>query len=304
VGFARLTLAHRPRRLGFRVDVGFGDLTELLFRSDPASLQHPDVSRWLSYFTQTFVSVDLPIGRGLRIDAGKFATPVGYEGNESIANWNYSRGLLYEWAEPSIHTGLAAAYSPSRRIAFSSFVLNGWNVNIPEGAALRSFAVAAVWKPSDALRTTLVYMGGPERDPIQFDIRTSTWRNLLDASVVWTPERRISFVLTGDYGHDAARGGVDWWGVAGYARLDPSGWFDAAVRAELLSDPQGFVTGTAQTVAEVTSTLDVHWLDGQRRIATRLEYRHDQSSAAVFEPASSDPRGRQETLTAALLATF
>ncbi len=304
IGFARLTLAHRPHRFGFRIDAGFGDTTDALFRSDPASLQHPGIARWSSYVTQAFATIDLPLGRGVQIDAGKFATPVGYEGNESIANWNYSRGLLYDWAEPSLHTGIRATVAPSDRFALSSFLLNGWNTNVLDGNGLRSFALAAMWKPNSVFGITVVDIGGLERDPVRFANRALAFRNLVNASATWNPERHLSFVLTGDYGHDAARGGVDWWGVGGYARVEPTRYFDLAMRAELLADPQGFVTGVAQHVAEVTSTIDAHWIRGSTRFVARLEYRHDQSSATSMAPASTSPRNRQDTLTAALLATF
>jgi hypothetical protein len=305
IGFARVRLAHRPRRhVGFLVDVGFGDTTDALYRSDPASLQQPDVAQWLSHITQAFVTVDLPIGRGLRVDAGKFATPVGYEGNESLENWNYSRGLLYDWAEPSLHTGFRTTYAPNRALSFSGFLVNGWNTNFAGGTGLRSFALSANWKPRDEVGLAVVYMGGLERDPIQFANTALTFRHLVDATLTLSPSRRFSFVVTADYGHDHARGGDDWWGVGGFARIDPSRWFDAAMRIEVLDDRDGFVTGTPQSVAEVTSTLEVHSGAQPARIAFRIEERHDQSTAFVFDAQGPATRSRQDTLTAALIAAF
>jgi len=44
LGYARVTLAHRPRRVGFRVDAGAGDTATVFAEQDPASDFHPEVA--------------------------------------------------------------------------------------------------------------------------------------------------------------------------------------------------------------------------------------------------------------------
>ena len=46
------------------------------------------------------------MGKSLQVDAGKFVTHMGFEVIESKDNWNYSRGLLFQFAIPYFHTGV------------------------------------------------------------------------------------------------------------------------------------------------------------------------------------------------------
>jgi len=104
----RATIAHRPDWFGFRVDAGLGDMPNAFLRYDPAATAHPGLSRGLSYLEQAFVTVVVHAGRGVSVDVGKFGTPLGLEDNETPANWNYSRSLLFTVGEPTYHTGVRA----------------------------------------------------------------------------------------------------------------------------------------------------------------------------------------------------
>ncbi len=73
-------------------------------QSDPAATQYPGLARGLSYIEQAFVTVRPPPVPEFAVDVGKFSTPIGFEDNESITNWNYSRSLLFTLAEPTYHT--------------------------------------------------------------------------------------------------------------------------------------------------------------------------------------------------------
>ena len=79
-------------------------------------------------------------------------------------------------------------------------------------------------------------------------------------------------------------------------------WLAATVRAEEFLDPDGFTTGTRQRVAEMTATLEVKREISRATAITRLEYRHDQSDARVFEAAA--PALTQDTLTLAVMLFF
>ena len=63
---------------------------------------------------QLFVSYIAPIGKGLRIDGGKFVTHMGYEviGGYDGYNDNFSRGFIFGYGIPFTHTGLKA-HTPS-----------------------------------------------------------------------------------------------------------------------------------------------------------------------------------------------
>jgi hypothetical protein len=301
IGLLRATLARYPRWLGFRVDLGIGETADDYYREDPGAAADPDLARALSHVGQAFVSAAIAVGRGLQIDVGKFGTPVGFEDNEAISNWNYSRGLLYLFAEPSVHTGARASLRATSALSLSAFLVNGWNSNVVGGNGMRTFAGAASLRPRDGLEMTLVYMGGLERAPTRLSDPTLTFRSVLDAYVSYAPIRQLSLAVAGDYGNDQYGNGASWYGLSGYARIQPRPWFAAAVRAEVLTDPQGFLTGTRQSQGEVTATLELQRRVGPARYVTRLEYRHDQSTAFVYESGIGYSRSLQDTLTLALL---
>ena len=306
LGILRLTAAHAPDPFGFRLDVGVGDLPDAYLRSDPAASEHPEVSRALSYVEQAFVTMTLPIGsaRPLRLDAGKFETPIGLEDNEAIENWNYSRSLLYLLAEPSFHAGLRATYRPIDELAVSAYWVNGWDANVLDGNGMRALAGAVTWNPSERVEAVVDYMGGLERAPTHLADPTLTFRHALDAYVTFDLTRRVSFACTADYGHDAAGGGVHWWGVGGYVQVHVTDWLAGAVRGEHYEDPDGFTSGAKQRLAEITTTLEARDRVGPLTVIGRLEYRHDQSDARVFE--TSGPQGslQQDTVSVSAVTVF
>jgi len=65
------------RRYGFRVDLQFGQATETL-QGNPANEPRPDIYRNIF---QAYGSYVLPVGHGLQVDMGKWASSLGIEGN-------------------------------------------------------------------------------------------------------------------------------------------------------------------------------------------------------------------------------
>lgn len=304
LGMARVTLAHRPETFGFRLDLAVGDLPDGYLRLDPAAGAHPEVSRALSYLEQGFVTAIAPIGRGLRIDAGKFETPVGLEDNEALENWSYSRSLLYLLAEPSYHTGLRVTYRPAEAIAVSGYWVNGWDANVLDGNGMRAFGGAVTWNPSTRVEAVVDYMGGLERAPTRLADPTLAFRHALDAYVAYELSERVSLACTVDYGHDDAGGGASWWGVGGYLRYRVVDWLAANVRGEHYEDPDGFTSGARQRLAEITATLEARDRLGPLAVIGRLEYRRDQADTRVFETSSSRLSPRQDTLSLSVVTAF
>jgi hypothetical protein len=303
VNLLRLTLAHRPDWLGFRIDAGVGDTPNAYLRYDPAATAYPGLSRGLSYLEQAFMTAAIPAGRGVSIDVGKFGTPVGLEDNETPSNWNYSRSLLFTVGEPTYHTGVRVTTRATDELALSAFWLNGWNTNVLDGNGMRSFALAATWEDRKT-DVVLVYAGGLEHPPTHLSSPSLAFRNELDGSVVYALRRWLSFAATADYGLDTSSGGVTWWGVGGYARWGLLPWLAGVARGEHYADPQGFTTGTAQRVAEGTVTAEASTHVGPVKLIGRLEYRRDQSDEPLFRAAAQRTLTHQDTSTLGLMAAF
>jgi hypothetical protein len=291
INWLRHRLAHRPGTFGFRVDLGLGDTATTYFLDDPAHLQYPELSRWLSHVGQAFVTVAL--SKALAIDVGKFDTPIGLEDNEGLTNWNYSRSFVFTWDEPSLQTGVRATYVISPKLAVALFWLNGWDANIVDGTDMRSYAATVRWNPIESLEAVVVYAGGLERG-LQ-DPTTLGFRNLLDGYATYAITHSFSLAATADYTPQFD-------GAAFLARVAPLDGLAGAVRVERFSDPSGLATGTSQALDEVTATLEGRRVVRGVTLVTRLEYRHDWSNADSFEHGGSYER-TQQTLTLALLAS-
>ncbi len=300
----RLTVAHHPDLIGFRLDVGVGDMPNAYLAADPASTTHPDLSRWLSYFEQGFVTATLPVGGGVSVDVGKFDTPVGLEDNETMQNWNYSRGLLFALGEPTYHTGLRVTYPVTDSLGISAFWLNGWNTNVAEGNGMRSFAVAGSWRPSETMDLVVTYAAGPERAPTYLSDPRLAFRNIVDVYGSFAPRPWLILAATADYATDASSGGVSWWGVGGYARCLLLPWLAGVARAEHFSDPDGFTTSVRQRVDEITATAEATTHVAGLKLVGRLEYRHDQSDQPVFVSAGANRVTRQDTGTLGVMTAF
>jgi hypothetical protein len=94
---------------------------------------------------------------------------------------------------------------------------------------------------------------------------------------------------------------VHWNGIAGYARVQANKWFVVAPRVEWFQDPQGFMTGAAQTLKEVTLTSEVKVA---ANILWRIEFRRDVSDVASFKQDTGAFVKHQNTIGFGLLYSF
>ena len=317
-----------PGDFGFRIDLAMGTVAKVaaasgLFR-DPTTGVAGDFD-----LQQAFASYIVPIGKGLRIDAGKFVTPVGAEFIEGYDGYNdnFSRGLLFTWAIPFTHTGLKLSYAFNDKIAASVMLVNGWD-NVIDNNSAKSFGVFLTITPVAPLAIYLNYIGGPEQNNDNTD-----FRHLADVGVVYKPTARWSFTLNADYGFDAnavkpapmvpttmdpsagmgmgtpdagtvagaAASNAQWVGVAGYVRSQITRRFALILRGEAFWDLDGYRTGTAQRILEATLTPELHLTDA---LVARADLRIDNSDQPVFQRSDGLVRHYQPTLGLNMLYAF
>lgn len=269
------------RRVGFRADVGFGPTATWVNSVDPDDGA-------LKYLQQGYVSVLAPVGRGMQVDVGKFNTPIGAEPTETAYNWNYSRSLLFAWAAPYYHVGVRAALPVSDTVTVTGFLLNGWN-NARDNNSAKTGAAQVSWKVLPALTLSQAWMGGPEGPN-----GAVGWRNLYDTIATWTVTPRLSLMGNVDIGRDTVNGQTAaWQGVAAYARFSVLPTWALTPRFEVFEDRDGFATGTAQTIREITLTSEHTVVRG---LSLRVEYRRDWSTVDFFEYKEDQFRPQQNTI--------
>jgi hypothetical protein len=262
---------------------------------------------------EAYGSGRLPVGNGLTLRAGKWATLVGYEVLEAPNDLNFSRSFLYTLGTPYTHVGALLSYPVTDWVSVTVGLIDGWdNAEINHWG--RSFIGQFAFSPVKDLTANLNWIEGPEQLTSNHHPR---W--LVDGVVTWTGLKPFtlgfnldlagqsdepSLVATGRQ-HTQAY----WWGVAGYATYDWTDKLRTALRLEYFADPQGVrngvtAPGTHLSLGEVTITLQYKiW----RGLVGRLEFRHDSASQEVFNPPryGLPPTSKnQNTLTVDMYYSF
>jgi hypothetical protein len=294
-------------------------MSELRFGNAGAAVGPSNGDMW-KYIQQATVGYRLNVGRGLMLDGGIFLSPIGPESVAAKDNWNWSRSYLFTLL-PYYHAGIRASYEFASGLTVGASVVNGWNgiTDVNDGKSV----IASVSRAGGDVEWSLLYMGGFERPT--GSPAGMPWRSLLDAVVTMRVSRRLQLRVHADVGFDGlpGDGGGYWLAGAVYARFQAAPWLYLALRADLFHESIGtsvdgsnggaapaIFTG-AGWVASQTATLDVRPHDN---ISLRLEYRHDESDAALFfrgavsgdgmsAPWVTNARG-QDTLTLGATAWF
>jgi hypothetical protein len=237
---------------------------------------------------QAFVSYIANAGTGLRFDAGKFVTSMGYELIEGYDgyNTNYSRSLLFNYAIPLTHTGLKASYSFSPKVSLMGIVANGWD-NAVDNNKGKSFGGMLTILPAAPVALYFNYMGGPEKADTNGFVR-----HVGDFVATVKVSDALQLAFNADYGIEQGaslvKAGDDavWSGVAGYATITPpASPFSLGLRLETFKDDGGTRLGYGKVRAnEFTITPAFKF---GRNIVVRPEARFDW----VDQPVFSDDNG-------------
>jgi len=268
---------------------------------------------------EAYASFLVPMGNGLTLKAGKWATLIGYESYESPKNLNFSRDFLYTIGTPYTHTGALATYPFARWLTVTLGFTNGWDAADNNNGYLRAIGQVA-FIPSDKLSVTTSFHVGPEQNRSQMrDGVNHRW--IVDTTILYTGIDKLTLAANFDFAgeqndpalvalgtrrHNDAR----WGGIAGYVAYDWTKALRTVLRAEYFGDPQG--VRSSETVApghnvdlvSLTATVEYKiW----RGLVGRLEYRHDEASRKAFSLQNhglTPTSHAQDTMTAALYYSF
>jgi hypothetical protein len=271
--------ASAPGEGGFRVDLMAGaSIPKVVAASGLFRDELTGKAQDIDLF-QAFVSYIAPVAKGIRIDAGKFATHMGYEvveGRDSYGD-NASRSLLFGWAIPFTQTGLRVSYPFSEKLSAQVHLVNGWD-DVKDNNSAKSFGAQLLYTPSPSISAALNVVSGPEKAG-----NTADRRDALDFWASWKATERLTLAVNADTGaeqNDLPDGGrATWSGVAIYAGYRFTDRLSLNLRAELFRDRDGARTGVSQTLREVTLTPE--WKLG-KDIRVRGDLRYDRSDEPVF----------------------
>jgi hypothetical protein len=303
------------RRYGFRLDLQFGQATATL-QGNPVNEPRPEIYRNIF---QAYGSYVAPVGHGIDIDFGKWASSLGIEGNYTKDQMNYSRSYYFYFL-PFYHAGVRTSYKFNDRLAINYWIDNGTNQTEPSNG-YKDELFGYVLQPAKTLSWTVNYYLGQEHPdtvattnctvPVQpglcvapIDPAPNGKLHIFDSYATWQVLPRFTLAAEGDYvierqwanaapGESSAPSHVD--GGAAYAQYQLTPRTALAGRAEYLSDRGGLFSNTTQALKETTGTYKYNFGDG---FDAFLEYRRDWSNRPYFitsNPAA--PSSHQDTTT-------
>lgn len=218
-----------------------------------------------------------PVGKGLTLQGGIFASLIGYDSLYAKDNFNYTRPWGADFT-PYLMLGVNAAFPFTDKLTGTFYVVNGyWHLasanNVPSsGVQLAYKATSQV-----TVKETMLY--GPHQSNTSLEF----WRFLSDTIV----EHRTDKFVIAFNGHFSTErvDNVDpfraWWVAAQLPmRRNVSGPWSVAVRPEFAWDSDGRWTLAEQRVAALTSTLEYRAPYKWANTIVRLEYRVDDSRGA------------------------
>ena len=307
------------RRFGARVDFQYGQATETLQGSAVNELR-PQVYRPLFQAYGTYV---FPVGSGLTLDFGKWASALGFENNYTKDQINYSRSYYFNFL-PFYHMGFRASYNFTPRFSFTYMLTNGAQ-QTEDFNGFKSQHFSFVLKPTNTIAWTInYYFGQEQRDvnailnpglpagptqpglPISKIIPAPDGReHIFDTYISWSTTQKLTLGAEADYfinrlfSHSAP---VHVDGGAAYIRYQLTPKFALAGRGEYLSDRGGAFSGVTQALKETTATAEYKFAEG---FLARMEWRRDFSNHPFFlTDVANVLKKQQNTATLGLVWWF
>ena len=284
---------------GARLDLQWGQATETL-QANAANELRPEIYRAIFQAYGTYV---IPVGTGITVDFGKWASSLGIEGNYTKDQINYSRSLWFNYL-PFYHMGVRVNYKVNDVLGLNYWVTNGTEQTEPFNGykdELFGFTV----QPRKSVNWTVNYYLGQEHPDVIFFPNATAGSlsslptlqgvpfepiqnapkghlNIVDTYATIQASPKLELAFEGDYVNerlytDSLPGYT--YGGAWYLRYQILPKLALAGRGEYLADHAGLFSGASQVLREATLTAEYKLGEG---FLTRLEWRRDFSNQPYF----------------------
>ena len=230
--------------------------------------------RGLRHLGLADVSYVAPVGKGLTVQGGIFASLIGYDSLYSKDNLSYTRPWGADYT-PYLMMGVNASYPFNDKLTGTLFLVSGYwhlaNANsVPSSGGQLTYKLT----PSLTLKETV--LAGPHQASTSLEY----WRFLSDSIVERKTDRAtvaLEYIYSGE--NVAVPGSPRALMMAGQL---PIHWafnkrLSATLRPEVFWDRNGRWTLARQTVKAITTTLEYRIPYRQASAILRLEHRYDDS---------------------------
>ncbi len=288
LALAEFTIKKTKGEVGFLLDLDFG------LMADMNSLD--EVGKHVGQAILTYSPAWAP---GLVIDFGKMATHVGYELIKSKDNWQYSRSTTFGYGSPFWNTGLHIGYAVSPSLTLSGYLYNNSvNNGLYATSTQKTLGAQVKYAPSSNFAMIYNFISGGDMSGAQ------NKKTIHEANITYTHNDQLAFALELLAGQDSPPAGATFWkGITAHMKYKPSAFYSFSPRFEVFDDSNGASTFTnvAHTLYGVTLTNSFYLTP---ELETRLEFRADQSSKAVFTRGDGGTTNLQATATIGVLYNF
>jgi hypothetical protein len=150
---------------------------------------------------QAFIDVNVPIGNGLKLRAGKFVSLMGYETIDPRNNPFYSHSYIFS-VLPFTFTGLVGFYNLNDQWALAGGVTRGWDQCLEDNNGSIDLLGQITYKPNQQWSAILKFTVGPENDR-----DSSHYRTAINAITTWQATEKLKLGLEALYVYDGGRNG-------------------------------------------------------------------------------------------------
>jgi len=292
-------------------------------------------------FQELYAEYILPVGNGLKVQAGKINTLIGYEVINSYENANFSRSFMFGLGQAFTTTGVRFTYTFHPMVTASFGVVNGWD-NVDDNNKGKTIEYLVALTPHEKFGVSWYGSYGPEQANRQFGDLTSgsaagnpSAKRFANGLIITAkPTDKDTVILEPYYVNEAnnparaanpnLKANARWNGLAGYLIHDFTDQWSFRFRGELFEDAGGFRTcggtfnnagGTntcfgATGTTPATPVAQTLWevtptlqFKPVPSLITRVEFRYDKSDKNVFLYGSR-ASNNQETLSFEVIYLF
>lgn len=229
---------------------------------------------WLRHLGPTNVSYLAPVGKGLTVQGGIFASLIGYDGLYAKDNLNYTRPWTGDYT-PYFMLGVNASYPVTSRLTATAMVLNGY-WHLAHANDVPSVGGQLAYKATDRVTVKETVLYGPH----QTNTALRYWRFFSD-TIVERKIERVTAAVEYQIGTEGVATAGDpralWMAAQAPVKWAVAGPWSITLRPEFAWDRDGRWIGAEQSVKAFTSTVEYRRPLGHAQAIVKLEYRVDDS---------------------------
>ena len=276
LGFVKLGLEHSKYRANIALHTG--TYVNDNYASEPTVLRN---------IFEANVGLSLNKSNKLWLDAGIFASHIGFESAVSPDNWTMTRSLLAE-NSPYFLSGAKLTFNPNSKWEIAGLILNGWQrIQRLQDNSLPSFGTQFKFRPTE--KTTInwsTFIGTDDPDTT----RRMRYFNNFYGQFQFT--EKLGIIAGFDIGtqQTAKRSSTYdiWFSPILIAQYSINKTLKTAIRAEYYEDEQGIIIPTSTPNGFKTAGLSLNFdYSPTKNIIFRLEGRWLKSKDTIFETKST-----------------